>query len=943
MKADTIQTNFTSGEVSPQMLGRTDSAKYANGAAMLRNFIVRPQGGIIRRSGTLFIERTVNDNYVRLIPFTISNTNAYVIEFGDTYIRFYTNLGIVIDPNTSNPLQITTPYVYTDLDSLYYTQSADVMFITSPNYQTQVLTRLSNENWTLVPYVAEDGPYLDVDTTGNRAQVKLTSDITTMVAYGNAGGPTPDVTTITSTTNIFGGGDVGKCVLLDRNKQTTGFYIIDSYISATSVTGHPVNVVGTGGTYNNSTGQVTVNSATLTFSVADVGSVILSQAGYCLITGFINSTTVSVTLLTKVSHPSGPPLTVTTVIGGSSGTFSSGSVGMYLEYNIDGIFYLSKILTYISANVVKVQILPQIFTNAGLYDVTIPSGSAGSSVTCTSSFTGAFTQSDVGKYLRDSVNQRWVLITKIINSSSVSGTIQNIFGYTYPSLVMIPSDDRVITCTIGFTNGILLSTDVGRQIRFQFASQFRSFTITTVTSSTAASGVLSDFIPYDLISAANNYNNGWSDNFWMGAWSASTGFPALCCFYLQRLVFANTVRQPSTIWMTQPADYYNMAPTDESGQVLGSSAINLTLTTGSADPITWMKSTQVLLCGTFSTEYEISAVGGILTPTSITSAAQSFFGSVAPTIAHRIGVATVFLERGGNKLREMLYQFQFDAFNSKDISIISEHILRIRQGAKIMTHQVSPISIFWIVCNNGDLVSCTYDRDQEVVAFAPHTIAGGQVESAATVPYGQTDITYISVVRGTNRFIEVMQPLFDSDTGNDLNNLCFLDCATVYGGAPATVISGLDYVEGRTVYAMADSVFVGPFTVTGGSITLTVAASTVYVGFLYNSIFGSLSPDSSSQVGTSQGKRRKISELSVRVKDAMPFKHGKSLDTLALIDSDNFGTDLNSDGSSGSIISGDIRFSLDDDWNSRAQYFIVQDQPFPLTVLSVMPILFANE
>ena len=71
------------------MFGRVDTAKYANGAAMLRNFIVLPQGGITRRPGTQYVNTAVANTYTRLISFTSSTSAAYVLEFGNQYVRFY--------------------------------------------------------------------------------------------------------------------------------------------------------------------------------------------------------------------------------------------------------------------------------------------------------------------------------------------------------------------------------------------------------------------------------------------------------------------------------------------------------------------------------------------------------------------------------------------------------------------------------------------------------------------------------------------------------------------------------------------------------------------------------------------------------------------------------------------------------------------------------------
>jgi len=89
-KAAAIQTNFTAGELSPRLEGRVDISKYFNGVRTLKDMIIHPHGGTTRRGGTLHISNTkVGTKKIRLIPFQFSVTQAYMLEFGENYIRFY--------------------------------------------------------------------------------------------------------------------------------------------------------------------------------------------------------------------------------------------------------------------------------------------------------------------------------------------------------------------------------------------------------------------------------------------------------------------------------------------------------------------------------------------------------------------------------------------------------------------------------------------------------------------------------------------------------------------------------------------------------------------------------------------------------------------------------------------------------------------------------------
>ena len=73
-KASPAFTNFTAGELSPRLDGRTDLAKYQNGCKALQNFIVHPHGGASRRPGTTFVREVKNSAHnARLIPLNLTS------------------------------------------------------------------------------------------------------------------------------------------------------------------------------------------------------------------------------------------------------------------------------------------------------------------------------------------------------------------------------------------------------------------------------------------------------------------------------------------------------------------------------------------------------------------------------------------------------------------------------------------------------------------------------------------------------------------------------------------------------------------------------------------------------------------------------------------------------------------------------------------------------
>lgn len=85
-----MTVSFTGGEISPSLHGRVDLAKYQSSLKTCRNWLVEPFGGVRNRPGTRLIAETKTEGKkVRLVPFVFSQSQTYVLEFGQGYIRFF--------------------------------------------------------------------------------------------------------------------------------------------------------------------------------------------------------------------------------------------------------------------------------------------------------------------------------------------------------------------------------------------------------------------------------------------------------------------------------------------------------------------------------------------------------------------------------------------------------------------------------------------------------------------------------------------------------------------------------------------------------------------------------------------------------------------------------------------------------------------------------------
>ena len=97
MAIHAIQSSFARGEISPRLFGRVDLGLYRIALEMCRNCIIYPQGTIANAPGTRFIAAARDqEREVRVWPFEFSTEDAYVMEAGERYFRFFKDDGIVV-------------------------------------------------------------------------------------------------------------------------------------------------------------------------------------------------------------------------------------------------------------------------------------------------------------------------------------------------------------------------------------------------------------------------------------------------------------------------------------------------------------------------------------------------------------------------------------------------------------------------------------------------------------------------------------------------------------------------------------------------------------------------------------------------------------------------------------------------------------------------------
>ena len=217
------------GEISERCLGQFDDQKpiWKHSAKLIENFLLFQVGGAFYRSGTIYIAGVkTHTAKVRLMKFRYSTSQAYVIEVGNLYFRFFANKGQVV--SGGSPVEIVTPYAQADIFSIQMANKADVGYIFHGSYAPYKLVRTSATTFTINKVNFIRGPFLDTNVT-----------TTTITPSADAGAGI----TLTASTAIFSALHVGS---LWRIKS--GVVKITAFGSATSVTGdvqaEPTGVAG---------------------------------------------------------------------------------------------------------------------------------------------------------------------------------------------------------------------------------------------------------------------------------------------------------------------------------------------------------------------------------------------------------------------------------------------------------------------------------------------------------------------------------------------------------------------------------------------------------------------------------------------------------------------------------------------------------------------------
>lgn len=295
------------------------------------------------------------------------------------------------------------------------------------------------------------------------------------------------------------------------------------------------------------------------------------------------------------------------------------------------------------------------------------------------------------------------------------------------------------------------------------------------------------------------------------AFSPQRGWPNSVTFHQNRLVVGGSKSLPNRLWFSKSADLFNF----DIGTGLDDEAIEFGILSDQVNVIKAVVSARHLLVFTTGAEWMVS--GNPLTPTSIQLSRQTSTGSYAPCSIYpqQIDGATVFVSQSGHQLREFLYTDTEQAYQSKDLTLMSGDIINCPVDNDFSRDEC----VLYIVLADGTVSCLTTYRTEEVTAWSRLKTAGS--------------FQSVAVIGNEIYFASNAAKLILSK--NEQRLLCRLRRETQFRNAEKEW-SGLDNLEGYEVSVLADGFSVGKYTVFNGSITLLEEASELEVGLPYEHV-----------------------------------------------------------------------------------------------------------
>lgn len=780
-----IQCSFVSGEMDPRLLGRTDLAKYRNGAFTMRNFYASYRGGASSRAGLAYVGTCKQSTSLpppRDINFQFSLTQGYVLEFGELYLRIKTSGGYILErtqPITAitqaNPGVFTytnTHYALADGDWVYVTAATGmtnfngltwIVYNSTPTtfslkdlfgnpvdtsaFSAYTGSGLLQRVYTVTsPYASVDLPYLKYTQSADTMTLTCVNT-STLTEY-----PPYDLirhgqTNWTFTLNAFGSdisAPTGLTVAAQSSSTPTTYY---SYV-VTAVdrkTGEESIASDIGSIQNNDisiyagTNSLTwvqvegaasynVYRAPASYGVGVPVSSIFGFLGTALGPSFTdNNITPDYTVVPPVHTDPFARSQVTDVIVTAGG----------VNYSQDTISFVVTTSTGTGFDglpvVAQGSLVGFLITNPGFgYDPadTIAFSDSGGGV-ATGGYAVAANPADGDFVTLNGVQVKWRTPTASLGGHEIE------LGHTAALSIQSLAIFLNSTPDVNLNKAVYTFDDTNLYIKYKTSGvDGNSYSLSNGPAGWTRTGA--------TLTGGGTIGSGATATLTIG--DATGTYPGVCAYYQQRRVYAATLNDPDTYYMTQPGLYHNM---DASIPVTPSDAITGTPWAQQINAIQFMVPMPgglVVLTGSGAWQVN-GGNSSAISPSNQTATPQAYNGvnNIVPPIPILSDI--LYLQAKQTTPRDLSYNFFNNIYTGSDLSILSGHLFdnhTIVQWA----YAEEPFKFLWAVRDDGQCLCLTYLKDQDVYAWSRHD-TNGLFVSACSVTEPPVDALYFI----TKRFV----------------------------------------------------------------------------------------------------------------------------------------------------------------------------------------------
>lgn len=226
-------------------------------------------------------------------------------------------------------------------------------------------------------------------------------------------------------------------------------------------------------------------------------------------------------------------------------------------------------------------------------------------------------------------------------------------------------------------------------------------------------------------------------------------FPSVVSYFQERRMYANTLSQPETYFLSQPGSFTNFDtrnPPVSDDAIIGSPWVTQV---NGIQALVDMPGGAVVLTGREA--WQLTGQGGSsfnpqpVTPTTQQAQPQAFNGCHDHILPFRIDYDILYVQAKGSHVRDLNYNFYSNIYTGEDICLNSAHLFDLYQIQE-WCYAEEPFKLIAAVRTDGCLLFCTFLKPEKIVAWTRNDTQGSFV-SVCSVTEPPVDAIYVACQR----------------------------------------------------------------------------------------------------------------------------------------------------------------------------------------------------